>query len=224
VQAQAATERLHAVDQADQPRAGADAGAAGPVVIDLDAQAVLVGGQGKVHDGGTGVLLGNRVLRQGEEVDEGLAQCSRAGLSGAELGEHPEEPGSHLLVVVADAGQDVGQRALDAAEAKVRPVGHRSACRFTGTVRAGQGTEVLDDLIARSRWCVSDRDTGAVPLVVDGVDPEQTVLAQPVAVERPQIARPSPVARLLFVHVGRRVALDEPVHAEVVLAVPKARP
>ena len=30
LQAQAATERLHAVDQADQPRAGADAGAAGP--------------------------------------------------------------------------------------------------------------------------------------------------------------------------------------------------
>lgn len=72
MQAQAATERLHAVDQADQPRAGADAGAAGPVVMDLDAQAVLVGGQGEVHDGGTGVLRRVRQHLGNGEVDSQL--------------------------------------------------------------------------------------------------------------------------------------------------------
>jgi hypothetical protein len=76
---------------------------------------------------GVRVLLGYRFLTKGEEVDERLAKCSRTRFRRAELGEHGQKARRHLLVVIANARQNIGERSLDALEPDVGAVRQRAA-------------------------------------------------------------------------------------------------
>jgi hypothetical protein len=82
-------------------------------------------------------VLGYRLLGQGEEGDERLAQRVRADLIGAQLRELGHEPRRHLLVLVTKAGQNVGQRAFDSTEAKISTVGECPARGFASTIGTG---------------------------------------------------------------------------------------
>ena len=79
-----------------------------------------------------GVLLGDCLLTKCEEVDQALTESTRAGFCRTKLGEHCQEASRHLLVALADAGKDIGQRSLNTAKPKLGgAVGQGAASCFT---------------------------------------------------------------------------------------------
>ena len=144
------------------------------------------------------VPVRERLLGEREEVNEGLTERPRPGLRLPELNEHEEQGARHLLVVVADGRERVGQGPLRADETQAGTVGQRTAGRLPCLVGLGEAIE-LDHLLRRRVGRRLDgRHAQPIALVLHGVHAQEAILDDPVLVERPEHRGPDPVPALLF--------------------------